>query len=318
MYIGIDLGGTNIKAGLVDDNFKIINSASIPTGARRHYTEIIKDMADLSIKVTKDAGYDIKKDVLSIGIGSSGTCDNKNGILIYTCNINFENVPMRAEMNKYINLPIYIENDANVAALGEYMVLGDDKVEDFVAITLGTGVGGGVIINKKLYSGFNGAAVEIGHFQVMVDGGAACNCGRTGCWEVYGSVTGLIRLTKEAIKNNPESMMAKFIDGDFKKVSGRTSFDCARKGDMVAKQVVDKYIHYVAEGIVSVINIFQPEILVIGGAISKEGDYLLSPIKEWVKKFSYSRSVPQTEIRIAKLGNDAGIIGAAMLGKMTD
>lgn len=315
MYIGIDLGGTNIKAGLVDENYKIIHSASVPTGAQRHYSEIIKDMALLAIRVAKEAGYDIEKDVASVGIGSPGTCDNKNGLLIYSNNINFENVPMRAEMNKYINLPIYIGNDANVAALGEYMILNDESVEHFVAITLGTGVGGGVIINKKLYSGFNGAAAEIGHFQVMCENGVPCTCGRIGCWEAYGSVTGLIRITKEAITKNPDSVMAEKIGGDLSKVGGKTAFDAAKLGDPVAQEVVDRYLRYVAEGIVSVINIFQPNVLVIGGAISKEGDYLLNPVKEWVAKLRYSRSIPQTDIRIAKLGNDAGIIGAALLGR---
>lgn len=314
MYIGIDLGGTGIKAGLVDDNYKILHTASVPTGAQRHYSEIIKDMAMLAIRVTEEAGFDIKKDVKSVGIGSPGTCDSANGILVYSNNINFENVPMRAEMNKYIDLPIYIGNDANVAALGEFMVLDDKNVEHMVAITLGTGIGGGVIINKKIYDGFNGAAAEIGHFQVQMTDGESCTCGRSGCWEAYGSVTALIRETKRAIEKRPDCDMAKDVAAHDSHVSGKTAFVWAKKGDPVAQEVVDNYIRAVAEGIVSVINIFQPEVLVIGGAISKEGDYLLNPIKKIVEKFRYSRSIPQTDIRIAKLGNDAGIIGAALLG----
>lgn len=315
MYIGIDLGGMSIKAGLVDDNYKIIAHDAVPTGASRHYSEILKDMAMLAIKVTKDAGYDIEKDVKSIGIGSPGTCDSKNGVLVYANNINFLNVPMREEIQKYINLPVYIGNDANVAALGEYMVLGDDSVENMIAVTLGTGVGGGIIINKKIYEGFNGAGGEIGHFQVMTDGGEHCTCGRDGCWEAYASVSALIRQTRRAIESNPESMLAKSVDGDLSKVNGKTPFDCAQSGDKVAQEVVDNYIRYVAEGIVSVINIFQPQVLVIGGAISKQGDYLLNPIKAWVKDHCYtSEGVEATDIRIATLGNDAGIIGAALLG----
>lgn len=315
MYIGIDLGGTGIKAGLVDEKYNIVHSASVPTGAERHYTEIIKDMASLAIRVTEEAGYDIKKDVKSIGIGSPGTCDSKNGILIYANNLNFFQVPMREEMQKYINLPVYIGNDANVAALGEFKALGDDTIEHMIAITLGTGVGGGIIINKKIYEGFNGAGGEIGHFQVQMTDGEDCTCGRRGCWEAYGSVSALIRDTKRAAQAHPESEMAKDIAANGGKVTGKTSFVWAKKGDSVAKEVVENYIKAVAEGIVSVINIFQPEVLVIGGAISKEGDYLLNPIKEIVEKFRYSRSIPQTDIRIAKLGNDAGIIGAALLGE---
>lgn len=314
MYVGIDLGGTGIKAGLVDDNYKILHTASVPTGAQRHYSEIIKDMAQLAIRVTKEAGFDIKKDVKSVGIGSPGTCDSKNGILVYANNLNFENVPMREEMNKYIDLPIYIGNDANVAALGEFMVLNDKNVEHMVAITLGTGVGGGVIVGKKIYDGFNGAAAEIGHFQVQMYGGEPCTCGRTGCWEAYGSVTALIRETKRAIETNPDCDMAKDAAENGGHINGKTAFDWAKKGDAVALQVVDGYIHAVAEGLVSVINIFQPEVLVIGGAISKEGDYLLNPIKAIIEKARYSRNIPQADIRIAKLGNDAGIVGAALLG----
>ena len=315
MYIGIDLGGTGIKAGLVDENYNLIATDSIPTGAGRHYSEIIKDMAMLSIKVAKDAGYDIEKDVKWIGIGSPGTCDAKNGVLIYANNINFEMVPMREEMQKYINLPIYIGNDANVAALGEYMVLEDKDVKNMIAVTLGTGVGGGIIIGGKIYDGFNFSGAEIGHFQVMAENGEPCTCGRCGCWEAYGSVTALIRETKRAIQANPGCEMEKMVEGDLDKVNGMTSFVCAKKGDALAQSVVDRYIKHVAEGIVSVINIFQPEVLVIGGSISKEGDYLLNPIKELASKHVYCKLVPQTDIRIAKLGPDAGIIGAALLGK---
>ncbi len=315
MYIGIDLGGTNIKAGLVDENNKIIHSASVPTGPRRAEAEIIKDMAELSVRIADEAGYDINKDVKSVGIGSPGNCDSERGIIIYTNNINFLNTPIRDEMKKYFDPPVYIGNDANVAALGEFMALDDPDVSHMIAITLGTGVGGGAIIDKKIYEGFNGAAMEIGHFQVMMENGAPCSCGRSGCWESYGSVTGLIRETKRVIEQNPDCDMAKSIDGDLDRVGGRTAFDAAKRGDAVAKRVVDTYIRWVAEGIVSVINIFQPQILVIGGAISKEGDYLLNPIKKIAEQFRYSRSMPQTEIRIAKLGNDAGIIGAAVLGR---
>lgn len=315
-YIGIDLGGTGIKAGLVDEHLHILHAGSVPTGAQRHYSEIIKDMADLALHVAQEAGVDITKDVASIGIGSPGTCDSKNGILIYSNNINFLNVPMREEMNKYIDLPVYIGNDANVAALGEFMALEGEGIEDMIAITLGTGIGGGIIINGKIYEGFNGAGAEIGHFQVNMFDGEACTCGRKGCWEAYGSVTALIRETRRAVEQHPDSEMAKYVKSQNGKISGRTAFDLAKAGrDPLAQQVVDQYIRAVAEGIVSVINIFQPQVLVIGGAISKEGDYLLNPIKAWVEQHRYSRNVAQTELRIAKLGNDAGIIGAAYLGR---
>jgi glucokinase len=312
MYVGIDLGGTNIKAGVVTEDCRIIAQDSMPTGASRKDSEIIADMAFLAQKVTKAAGLSLS-DIKSVGIGSPGSCDNKNGMLIYANNLNFRNTPMRAEFQKHWDIPVYIENDANCAALGEFSYLNDPAIDHFIAITLGTGVGGGVIINKKLYSGFNGAAAEIGHFQVMIDG-EPCTCGRKGCWESYASITALIRMTKEKMAKCPDSKMHEFAQKEGK-VSGRTAFDAAKAGDAAGKEVVDEYIKNVSEGLVSVINIFQPNKIVIGGAISKEGDYLLLPIREYVSHFVYSRDLPQTEISIAKLGNDAGLIGAAMLGK---
>ncbi len=311
MYIGIDFGGTRIKAGLVDKNYNIIHSSSVDTNADRHYSEILKDMAKLAIRVTSEAGFDITKDVEHIGVGVPGTCDNKDGMVLRAENIHFKNVPMRAELQKYINLPIYMNNDANAAALGEFFALGDDKIEHMVAITLGTGVGGGIIINKKIYGGYNGAAAELGHMQVQMAGGEKCTCGRNGCWETCASVTALIRETKRAICTYPNCDMAKDVAKNNGVVNGMTSFLWSKAGDSVAKMVVDNYIKAIAEGIVSVINIFQPEIIVIGGAISKEGDYLLNPIREYVKGKCYTEQI--SEIRIAKLGNDAGIIGASLL-----
>ncbi|MBZ4646609.1 MAG: glucokinase [Petroclostridium sp.] len=313
MYIGIDLGGTNIAVGLVDENGTIIHKDSIPTNASRHYSEIIRDMAQLSLKVIEDAGYQLK-DIKSIGIGSPGTPNNEKGILVYANNLQFYNVPMREEMQKYIDLPVYIENDANCAALAEAVAGAAKDVNNSITITLGTGVGSGIIINKKIYSGFNYAGGELGHTVIVMDG-EQCTCGRKGCWEAYASATGLIRQTREAAVKNPDSIINKLVDGDLDKIGGKTAFDAAKKGDPVGQKVVETYIRYLAEGIVNVINAFQPEMLVIGGGICKEGDYLLKPLRELVKDKVYSKDIPQTEIRIAQLGNDAGIIGAAMLGK---
>lgn len=304
MLIGIDLGGTNIAAGIVDKNNKIVCSDSCPTLSERPYTEIVKDMAQLCKKLIAEAGLN-EADIEGIGIGSPGTVDNKNGVIIYANNLGWDNVPLAEELRKYIDVPVNIENDANAAAYGEFMECGGD-VDSFVAITLGTGVGGGVIIDKKIYRGFNGAGGELGH-TVLIHGGEPCTCGNDGCWESYASVTALIRQTKEAIKNHPESMMAKD-----EKVSGRTAFNAAKAGDSAGQTVVDNYIEYVASGITNIINIFQPNILVIGGGISKEGDYLLNPIKEYAKLHTYCKAVEQTEIKIASLMNDAGIIGAAL------
>lgn len=310
-YIGVDLGGTNIAAGVVDENGKILTQDSVPTLNQRHYSEIVKDMADLCIKITNDAGLTLK-DIKAIGIGSPGSIDNKNGVVAYSNNINMDHTPLAEELRKHIDLPVNIENDANAAAYGEYVINGGD-VEDFLFITLGTGVGGGVIINKKIYRGFNGVGGELGHVTLVHDG-VPCTCGNNGCWEAYASVTALIRQTKEAMDKNPDSLMHKLAEEEGK-VSGRTAFMAAKDGDSAAKEVVDSYITYVADGITGMINIFQPEKLVIGGGISKEGDYLLKPIIEYVNKHQYNRYMKKTEISIATLFNEAGIIGAALAAR---
>ncbi|MDN5276101.1 MAG: glucokinase [Clostridiales bacterium] len=314
-YIGIDLGGTNIAVGLVDEEGKIIHKDSVPTLNEREYPEIIKDMAMLSLKVIEDSGVSLK-DVKSIGIGSPGTPNTEEGILVYANNLKFRNVPMRAEMQKYIDLPVYLDNDANVAALAESVAGACKGAKHSVTITLGTGVGTGVVIDGKVYSGFNNAAAEMGHMVIVVDG-EQCTCGRKGCWEAYASATALIRQTKKAAVANPDSLINKLVDGDLSRINAKVPFDAARQGDRVGLQIVEEYMKYLAEGLANVINIFQPEIIAIGGGISKEGEYLLAPLRKLVSERIYTvEGVPQTRIVAAQLGNDAGIVGAAMLGKM--
>lgn len=311
MYIGIDLGGTNIAAGVVDQTGKILHKDSVKAGADRHYSEIIKDMAELAKKVTVDAGFSLE-DVEWVGIGSPGTCDGERGILVYANNLNFYNVPMREEFQKHFNVPVYIANDADCAAYGEAMVGNAKGTKSSVTVTLGTGVGGGIIIDNKIISGFNSAGGELGHMVIMMDG-EDCTCGKKGCWEAYASATALIRQTQQAMKEHPESLMWKEA-GSLENVSGRTSFNAAKKGDPVGQMVVDRYLQYVAVGVLNIIAIFQPEKLLIGGGISNEGDYILNPIREYVKKYDYCRTEQHTEITTAALANDAGIIGGAFLG----
>ena len=308
MYIGIDLGGTNIAVGLVNEKGEIVAKNSVPTLKERNYKEIVKDMAHLAEKVVKDAGYNLS-DIKSVGIGSPGTIDNEHGLVLYSNNIAMRNVPLAAEFRKYIDLPVTLLNDADAAAIGEYAAIGK-KMSSFIFVTLGTGVGGGIIINDKIYNGFNHSGGEIGHMSIVLDG-KQCTCGRKGCFEKYASVTALIEQTKEKMKEYPESMMNEWVK-KYGVVNGRTSFECAKCGDKAAKEVNEKYLKYVAEGVCNLINIFQPEMLVIGGGISKEGDELLIPIKNFVRENDYNKGVLKTEIKIAKLFNDAGIIGAAM------
>ena len=310
-YIGVDLGGTNIAIGLVNEQAEIVHKASIKTNLPRPAEDMLRDISQLILRVCDEAKVSIDE-VASIGVGLPGSCDCANGVLVYACNLGYENVSFKNEIHKYIDKPVYIENDANVAALAEYIKTGK-QMECFVAVTLGTGVGGGVIINGKIFSAFNGAGAELGH-TVMVADGEQCSCGRKGCWEAYASATALIRQTKAEMAKCPDSIMHEMCGGDMSKVGGRTAFDAAKKGDAAGQRVVDNYIRYVAEGITNMVNIFQPEGLVIGGGVCNEGSYLLDPIVDYVAKHQYVKKLKTTEISIAKLGNDAGIIGAAMLG----
>ncbi len=312
MYLGVDLGGTNIAAGLVDDKFNLVHKESIPTGAARTDREIVRDMALLCQKVLTDTNTAISQ-VSWVGIGSPGTIDAKSGKVIYSVNINMRHTPVRAWMQEDIALPVFIENDANCAALGEAYGGATRDADHSVMITIGTGVGSGIIINKKIYGGFNSAGGECGHTVIVVDG-EQCSCGRKGCYERYASANALKHQTKEAILNNPDSKLSELTGHNIENISGKTAFDAMRAGCPAGTAVVLQYIKYLAAGLVNMINLFQPEVLVIGGGVSKEGDYLLAPLKKIIEREVYTRDVAQTEIRIAQLGNDAGIIGAAALG----
>ena len=311
-YIGIDLGGTNIKAGVVDEEFNIVSKATCRTNLPRPAEEICADMAKVALEAVEKAGL-ILDDINSVGIGTPGTANSATGVIEYSNNLGFLNFPVVELMKTYIPKPCYVENDANAAAYGEYVAGAAKGANDAVCITLGTGVGGGIIINGKIYSGFNFAGAEIGH-TVVDPNGPECTCGRKGCFEVFSSATGLIRMTKEAMEADKDSLIWKASEEEGK-VSARTAFNAMRMGDATAQAVIDKYIRYLACGITNTINIFQPDILCIGGGVCNEGDPLLLPLKELVKKEVYTKnSAKNTEIVIAKLGNDAGIIGAAFLG----
>lgn len=314
-YLGIDLGGMSIKAGVCDDNGKILVKDSCVTVRSEDGDRIINDMAALCLKVISDAGLKVE-DVEYAGIASPGSADCERGVIIYAATLPFLNYPIAEKLSEKTGIKkVYVENDANAAAKGEATFGAAKGYKDSLFITIGTGVGGGIIIDGKVYSGFNFSGAELGHIVIVKDGDE-CPCGRKGCLESYASASGLIKLTKKRMLADKETLMWKIAEGDIEKVNGKTSFDAMREGDSAAKEVIDEYISYLACGIVNFINIFQPEVLSIGGGISKEGEALLAPIREIVAREQYSRySDKQTVLKIAALGNDAGIIGAASLGK---
>ncbi len=313
--IGIDLGGTNIAVGLVDETGKILQKATTPTLAKRAPEAIVDDIAKCCFEVCKKAGIAIS-DVDCCGIASPGTCNSDTGVVERAENLPFKSFPIVDELKKRTGLSnVKIENDANAAAKGEAEVGAAKGYASSVMITLGTGVGGGIIIDHKVYSGFNFAGAELGHMVIEKDG-RPCTCGRHGCFETYSSATGLVKTTKEHMLKNPDSIMWEICNHNIDMVNGRTAFDAMRRGDAAGQAVVDEYIDYLACGITNLINIFQPEVFSIGGGISNERDTLLVPLTKAVeeKTFNAPTDLPKTKICIAELRNDAGIVGAAMLG----
>ena len=320
MYsIGIDLGGTNIAVGIVDADYRIVKKESIPTRAKREADEITADIAALCLKLMGEMGLN-QADVEFAGMATPGTANSDSGVIEYANNLPFYMYPMCAKLSSLLGgIKVYIENDANAAAKAEAMAGAATGSRYSVMITLGTGVGGGIILDGKVYAGFNFAGAELGHTVIEKDG-RQCSCGRRGCWETYSSATGLITTTKEKIlacrEKKIPTLMEKLICGDLKRISGKTAFTAAKQDDKAGREVVDTYIDYLACGIANMINIFQPEVLSIGGGICHEGDYLLTPLKERVFREVYTKDrEPKTKLVIAALGNDAGIIGAASLGR---
>ena len=315
MYrIGIDLGGTNIAVGIVDDEHKIVVKKTTPTLAKRPAEEIVADMARVCLEACAELKIDIK-DIANIGIASPGIANPVNGCVEYANNLPFLRFPIVKLLADGLGIDrsvIKIANDANAAAWGEAVAGAAKGSANSIMVTLGTGVGGGIIINNKILVGFNSAAGEIGHIVIEQDG-APCGCGRRGCWEAYSSATALVRMTKEAVeeceRTGRYTSMSKA-----ERISGRTACDAMRAGDEVGTEVYNKYVKYLATGITNLVNIFQPEVISLGGGVSNEGQSLIDAITPLVRAEQYGGDVVAlTQLRIATLGNDAGIIGAAAL-----
>ncbi len=312
MYnIGIDLGGTNIKVGVVDENYNIVGRSNIKTNLPRPAEEIVDSIVEGVNLACEDAKIAVS-DVNSIGIGTPGTANRNTGVVLYSCNLGFNNFELGGMLSKKLGTEVFVENDANAAAFGEVVNGAGKGYKDVVVITLGTGVGGGIIIDGKIYTGFNFCGAELGH-SVIEYNGRQCGCGRKGCFEAYSSATALINFTKEAMEADKNTKMWE-IAGSIDGVDGKTAFDGFRAGDKTATEVVNKYINYLGCGLTNVVNIFQPEVLLIGGGICKEGENLTNPLLEYIARESYCIDPNcSTKLDIAKLGNDAGIIGAAYL-----
>ncbi len=311
IYAGVDIGGMTIKVGLVNENGKIVLSRAFATEQEKGFKSMVARTAEMVRALLDEANYSLL-DLGGIGFGIPGTVDSKKGMIVSAVNIGCKNEKLVEEMAQYFNVPIAVGNDANMAALGEQRFGAGKGHENVVMITLGTGIGGGIIIDGKLYEGNGGAGGEVGHQIIVVDG-EQCNCGRRGCWERYASATGLINQTKYAMADNANSLMHK-IASENGGVDGKTAFLAKDAGDEAGRNVVEQYLHYLSEGLLNLAYVLHPEMFIIGGGISHEGKNVMDPLREKLNEsLQSSGMLPLIEIVQASLGNNAGIIGAAAL-----
>ena len=313
-YVGIDLGGTNIKAGIVDGQGKIMAEAFCKTQAQRPYQDIVRDMAGCVMQALKNAKM-TTDDILSVGIGIPGYANQKTGTGAFCTNLGWYDVPLQAEIRKYFDLHIAIDNDATVAGYAESIAGVSKNAESSVFLTLGTGVGGGIVIHGRPWSGAHGIGSEVGHMTLSVDG-VPCNCGNNGCMEKYTSATAIIRMARQACMTYPDSAMMLRAEGDLNRINAKTVIDAAKANDRAALEVFDEYCKYLAIAINNIIAFLDPEMIVLGGGVSHAGDFLLEKVKAKVPRYLLYKTLPYPEICLASLGNEAGMIGAAMIGKL--
>ena len=312
LRFGIDIGGTGIKAGVVDHENHILGQAYVPTGAQRAWQQVIPDIAKAAQEALQSAGL-CGEAVGSAGVGCPGTIDAKTGTVVYSNNLNWKDVPLAQALRRLLDVPVRISNDANCAALGEVCAGAAKGLQNVFMLTLGTGVGSGIILNGKIFEGGGPGGAEFGH-TLLVENGERCTCGRRGCLESYASATALIRQARRAAEAQPDSLLCTLCEGDLSRMNGRIPFQAARQGDPAALQVVQTYTAHLAAGIANAVNIFRPQAVLLSGGISKEGTYLTDPLTERVKQEVFGGAASfLPEIRTAQLGNNAGLIGAANL-----
>ena len=312
-YLGIDLGGTNIATGVIQEDYTMLAKHSVPTAYPRSAEAIVEDMALAGRAVLEKAGL-TEKDIEYVGVGVPSTVNQFNHRVVFANNLNWRDYDMIAEFQKNWDIPVFLGNDADAAALGEVMACIGREYENAMMITLGTGLGGGIILNNRLFTGGDGLGCEPGHTIIVADG-QQCTCGKKGCLEAYASVTALVRDTIRAMGDYPDSIMRDMTGNDITKVTGRTAFDAAKKGDVAGQEVVKNFIHYLAVGIGSMATLLRPQAVILGGGVCNEGENLFKPLREEVSKLVYAGDIMGSPKLVkATLGNDAGIIGAALLG----
>lgn len=311
--VGVDLGGTTTKLAFINQSGDIIHKWEIPTDNRENGKYITINIGKTVDETLAELGQ-TKEKLIGIGMGAPGPVDYENGVLYNTVNLGWEdNYPLQKELETVTSLPAAIDNDANCAALGEMWKGAGAGAKDLVCVTLGTGVGGGVITNGAIVQGVSGAAGEIGHITSIPNGGAPCNCGKTGCLETVASATGIVRLANEKLQNQEKDSQLKSILLSTGKIAAKDVFDCARDGDAVSLEVVEEVAFHLGLALANLGSTLNPVQIVLGGGVSKAGTILLDKVQANFDKYAFQRVKESTEISIAILGNDAGVIGAAWL-----
>ncbi len=311
-YLGIDLGGTKIAAGVVDENYQLVSRASLATGAGRAFDLVLSDIVKVAQQALEKASLSLA-DMRSLGIGTPSCINPKTGLLVFANSMCWENAPVKDQLTARFGRHLSFANDADCAALGESLAGAAKSFENVVMVTLGTGVGGGIILNGQIFNGCDQMGAEVGHTTLVFEG-EPCSCGKRGCLEAYASGSALVKQTQAAMKANPDSLLHSLSGGNLSKVDGNIAFLASNAGDPTAMAVIDRYLSYVAAGIANLVTIFRPKVVLIGGGVCQQGDALLNPINQKLEDYVFAYSaIGAPKVRIASLGNDAGIIGAAMI-----
>ena len=314
LYIGIDLGGTSIKVGAVDATGSILAEASLPTFASRPYQDIVRDMMTCAREALAACGAS-EDDVAAIGVGIPGVADQHTGVVVFCTNLAWHDVPLREEIQKYMNRPVFIDNDATVAGFAESVAGVSRGAHSSVFLTLGTGLGSGVVIGGRPWSGAHGVGAEFGHTTLEIDG-EPCTCGNFGCVERYCSATALIRMAREACRAHPACEMLRACEGDASRINAKLVIDLAKEGDDMAVRLFRRYVKYLALAVNNIITFLDPEVVVLGGGVSRAGNFLLDAVRAEIPRYLMYKTLPCSRVELARLGSEAGIIGAAMLGSL--
>ena len=302
LYIGIDVGGTTAKAGVVDEAGQILYKSSCKTGIERDFEDIAADMAELCRHIVRESGHEMAE-VAAVGVGIPGEQSPKTGLVAFCNNLGWVDVPLMQRLRDALGLPVYVDNDANVAALAESAFGASKDVSSSILITLGTGVGGGIVRDQRIHTGAHGV------------GGEPCNCGHRGCWEKYASATAIIRMGRALMEEKPDCALARQMGGDAANLNAKAVLDLAKAGDADCAGIFETYVKYLCVGLANLINIYDPDMLVLGGGVAHAGDFLLDAVRAALGDYVYCPALSWARVELARMGNDAGIIGAAMLGR---